>query len=98
MRDPEVPIDAEAQLSLPGIELHHPLGRANDRAAIPLDLATHRWFSDRQWDWPQRTLKNPAHCPRLRRAAALRAWLDIGRYFAECIVLPKVRALEAAGA
>jgi hypothetical protein len=77
------------------IELHHPLGEANDPATISLRLSTHRFFSDRQHDWPDATLTSPRACPKLRRAAALRALADINAYFAQVVVLPKARTLEA---
>jgi hypothetical protein len=76
------------------IEQHHPLGRANDPATIPLRASVHRFFSDRQIDWGAQTLENVTGCGRLRRAAGLRVLTDINAYFVETIALPKARALE----
>ena len=61
MQTPEPPIccDCSARRrALPTFEKHHPLGAANDPLTIPLRLSTHRFFSDRQYDWPVGVIDN----------------------------------------
>lgn len=52
------------------IEAHHHLGRANDRATIPVPGNLHRDLSERQRDWPDRVRSNPQRDPLLWLAAA----------------------------
>lgn len=58
-------------------ELHHPAGRRNSRATVPIPGNDHRVLSDIQRDWPERTLRNPDGSPLLAAAAAIRGWLDV---------------------
>ena len=59
------------------IEGHHPAGRHNSPATVPIPGNDHRVLSDMQRDWPERTLRNPDGSPLLAAAAAIRGWLDI---------------------
>ena len=81
----EPPICCDCEASRSGrlaIEEHHPLGAANDPLAVPLRLSVHRFFSDRQYDWPPSVLDNPK-CTESARAQALRCALtDLTAYFA----------------
>lgn len=59
------------------IERHHPAGRHNSHATVPIPVNDHRVLSDMQRDWPERTLRNPDGSPLLAAAAAIRGWLDV---------------------
>jgi hypothetical protein len=58
-------------------EQHHVAGRHNLDATVPIPNNDHRILSDRQQDWPSRTLRNPDWSPLLQAAAAIRGWLDV---------------------
>jgi len=59
------------------IEGHHPAGRHNSHATVPIPVNDHRVLSDMQRDWPERTLRNPDGSPLLAAAATIRGWLDV---------------------
>jgi hypothetical protein len=81
--DPPICCDCEARRSgLPGFEDHHPLGKVNDPWTIPLRLSTHRFFTDRQYDWPAGVLDNPTGSEPVRGAALRVALTDLTAYFA----------------
>jgi hypothetical protein len=76
-------------------EDHHPSGEANNPdETFPVRLSTHRFFTDRQEDWPTETLTNPAGCPIIREASMLRAFLDNLAFFEERVLFPRARELE----
>lgn len=81
------------------IEQHHPLGRANDRATVTVDVNEHDRLSDRQRDWPTDTLRNPRHSQHRRRAAMLRAVVDTHRVLEPLLVdeAERLEALDIAG-
>lgn len=58
-------------------EAHHLAGRHNSPFTMPLAANGHRVLSDRQRDWPERTLRNPDGSPLLKASATLRGWLDV---------------------
>ncbi len=58
-------------------ERHHPAGRRNNQATVPIPGNDHRVLSDAQRGWPERTLRNPDGSPLLAAAAAIRGWLDV---------------------
>jgi hypothetical protein len=64
------------------VQDHHPLGAANDPLTIPLRLSTHRFFSDRQYDWPVGVIDNPGGSESVRRVALRYALTDLTAYFA----------------
>jgi hypothetical protein len=64
-------------------EAHHVAGRANDQITVDLPGNVHRIVSDRQADWPRRTLTNPDQSPLLRAAAWLRGSIDLLRTLIE---------------
>ena len=81
--DPAICCDCEARrLGATMIEDHHPLGEANDRLTIPLRLSTHRFFTDRQYDWDQGALDNPTGSWAVRAVALRYAVTDFTAYFA----------------
>jgi Zn ribbon nucleic-acid-binding protein len=74
---------------------HHPLGRANNPdETFPVRLSTHRFLTDRQEDWPTETLTNPAGCPIVRKAAALRAFVDNLAFLEKYVLLPRAPELK----
>jgi hypothetical protein len=80
---PPICCDCAARRSgLPTFEDHHPLGAANNPLTIPLRLSTHRFFSDRQYDWPVGVIDNPTGSGSARRAALRYALTDLTAYFA----------------
>src|SRR6185503_4399985 len=70
----------------PLIEKHHAAGRHNDPFTIPIPANDHRVLSDRQQDWPAKTLRNPNGSPLLKASATLRGWLDVLRELIEHIL------------
>jgi hypothetical protein len=68
---------------LPLIEKHHPLGDANDPATVPLRRSTHRFFTDRQNDWPPGVLDNLSRSPQVRAVALRCALVDLTAFFAD---------------
>ncbi len=58
-------------------EAHHPAGRHNLTATVPIPSNEHRILSDQQQDWPIATLRNPAGSPLLCAAAEIRGWMDV---------------------
>jgi len=79
---PPICCDCEARRSgLRGFEDHHPLGAANDPLTIPLRLSTHRFFSDRQYDWPVGVIDNATGSDSVRGVALRYALTDLTAYF-----------------
>ncbi len=64
-------------------ESHHPAGRANDPATVPIPSNDHAVLSDLQLAWPRETLRNRDGSPLLKAAASLRGWLDVLRLILE---------------
>ena len=63
---------------------HHVAGRANDPTTIGIPTNDHvAELSERQHDWPQRTLQNPDGDPLLRAAACIRGCVETVAYLAE---------------
>lgn len=67
-------------------EQHHVAGRHNLDTTVPVLNNDHRVLSDRQHDWPSRTLRNPDRSPLLQAAGAIRGWLDILALILERVV------------
>lgn len=61
----------------PATEQHHPAGRHNLAATVPIPNNEHRILNDLQQEWPVMTLRNPTGSPLLQAAAAIRGWLDV---------------------
>ncbi len=76
-------------------ERHHPAGRHNLAATVPIPNNEHRILSDRQQDWPTGTLRNPDGSPLLQAAAAIRGWMDVLVLILERTVGWIPRVLEA---
>ena len=78
----------------PSRQEHHPFGDANDPVTFSFRPSSHRFFTDRQEDWPTETLTNPDGCPTLRRAAALRSFGDTIAFLEERVIRPYMRDLR----
>jgi hypothetical protein len=64
-----------------GEDQHHFAGRANDPTTIPVPANDHvADLSERQRDWPRKTLENPHGDPLLRAAACIRGIRDTVYY------------------
>src|SRR2546423_605392 len=51
----------------PTLDKHHPAGRANSAATVPISVNDHRAeLSVAQYEWPKETLENPDDNPVLR--------------------------------
>jgi hypothetical protein len=61
------------------VEQHHPAGRHNDQASVPVPANDHGALSEHQALWPPDTLRNAHGSPLLRMAAWIRGWLAIVR-------------------
>ncbi len=77
------------------MEEHHPAGRRNNPATVPIPGNDHRVLSGMQRDWPERTLRNLDGSPLLTAAAAIRGWLDVLWLIVQRTVGPIPALLEA---
>ncbi len=69
-------------------EEHHVFGECNSDAVATVPVNDHRAaLSVAQYDWPPRTLRNPANSPILRAAAHVRGACDLIRYVLEQLQL-----------
>ncbi len=64
-------------------EDHHPAGDRNSPLRIRTPGNDHRFLSDAQRDWPERTLRNPDGSPLLKIAALVRGLVDYLRLLLE---------------
>ena len=56
---------------------HHPFGKANNSATIPVPVNDHRAaLNVAQQDWLKKTLENPDRSPLLAAAASVRGFID----------------------
>ena len=63
-------------------------GRANHSLTIPIPVNVHRSaFSKAQYEWPQRTLKNPDRSPLLAAAACIRGVIDTIKILLDELIL-----------
>jgi hypothetical protein len=60
------------------MENHHPLGKANDEATVPVPGNLHLLLSDAQSDWPREVRYNTERDPLLWLAGLCRSLHDIG--------------------
>lgn len=59
------------------MDKHHVAGRANSDITIPIPANDHRAeLSEAQREWPEKTPRNPDHCPLLAGAASIRGCAD----------------------
>lgn len=72
----------------------HPAGRRNDDTTLRTPGNDHRWLTDLQEDWPERTRLNPDDSPLLRIAAILRRWLDLLWLFIKRLMVWTPKAVE----
>ncbi len=74
---------------------HHPAGKANNPATIPVPVNDHRtWLSVAQHDWPKETRENPDGSPLLAAAASIRGYMDTDSYLIEKLLLRNPEMLE----
>ena len=75
---------------------HHPAGEANDPATIPIPVNDHRAIlSPEQYEWPDKTWKNPTGSPLLAGAACMRGYCETDSYLVASLLIPKAEMLEA---
>lgn len=60
----------------PTRELHHPFGRHNSSTTVLIGGNDHRDLTDRQNDWPTKTLRNPSKSELLASAAKIRGVVE----------------------
>jgi len=74
---------------------HHPAGRANHPATVPVWVNDHRArLTEAQYDWPEETWENPAGSPTLAGAACIRGYCETSDYFAGQLLLRNAAMLE----
>jgi hypothetical protein len=74
---------------------HHPAGRANNPATVPVWVNDHRaGLSDAQYDWPDETWKNPSGSPILMSAASIRGYYETSEYLMDELLLRTATLLE----
>ncbi len=77
------------------IDNHHPFGKANHPATIPVPVNDHRAeLSPAQYDWPNETRENPDGSPLLAGAACIRGFIDTVYYLVRTGLLWIAEALE----
>jgi hypothetical protein len=75
---------------------HHPAGRANHPATVPIWVNDHRArLSADQYEWPPETWTNPSGSPALAAAAAIRGYWETNEYVGEALLLENAVFLEA---
>jgi hypothetical protein len=75
---------------------HHPAGRANHPATIPIWVNDHRAeLSPAQYDWPRSTWENVDGSPLLRGAACIRGHCETYDYLVAKLLLPNAELFEA---
>lgn len=74
---------------------HHPAGKANNPATIPVPVNDHRAeLSPAQYDWPKKTRENPDGSPLLAAAACIRGYVNTTDYLRETLMLENPEMLE----
>jgi hypothetical protein len=74
---------------------HHPAGRANHPATIPVWVNDHRArLSDDQYDWPDETWRNPSGSPILASAASIRGYCETNDYLVGELLIRNAKMLE----
>jgi hypothetical protein len=77
------------------LDAHHPAGKANNPARIPIPVNDHRAnLSPAQYDWPKDTWENRSHSPLLAGAACVRGFCDTNTYLMEELLLWIATLLE----
>jgi len=75
---------------------HHPAGRANNPATVPIPVNDHRAIlSPGQDEWPDETFTNPAGSPLRSAAASLRGYCETYSYLVASLLLPVAEVFEA---
>lgn len=87
---------ARRQASQSPFDDHHPAGKANHPAKVPIPVNDHRAdLSVSQYDWPKGTWENPRGSPLLAGAASIRGYYDTNTYLNDQLLLWVARLLEA---
>jgi hypothetical protein len=82
------------QLGLRPFDEHHPAGSANNQVTVLTSANDHRNLSDAQYDWPEKTLRNPKCSPLLAHAANVRGYYETNTYLGDTLLLPNAPFLE----
>ncbi len=74
---------------------HHPAGKANNPATIPIPVNDHRAeLSVAQYDWPRQTRENAKGSPLLAVAGSIRGFADTVVYLLKKLLLPHAEFCE----
>lgn len=74
---------------------HHPAGKANHPATVPIEVNDHRAeLSLAQYDWPPETWENPSGSPLLRGASCVRGHCETVNYLVAKLLLPNAELFE----
>ena len=83
------------QLGRSPLDDHHPAGQANHPATTPIPVNDHRSvLSPAQYDWPDKTWKNPSGSPIIAGAACIRGYCETTTYLLDAILRWIVEMLE----
>lgn len=75
---------------------HHPAGKANNPATVPVDTNDHRAvLSPQQYNWPKETFENPTGSPLRVSAANVRGYVETSEYFVAVLLIPLAEMDEA---
>jgi hypothetical protein len=86
----------QSKRGLTTFENHHPAGKANNPATIPVPANDHRAdLSVFQYDWPQKTLRNPDKSPLLSFAANVRGHIETVDYLNRALLASLPEMFEA---
>jgi hypothetical protein len=78
------------------LDNHHPAGRVNNPATIPIPVNDHRAvLTEKQLDWPKRTWENPDGSPLLAGASSIRGHYETVEYLTEMLVIRNAELFEA---
>ena len=78
------------------LDKHHPAGKANNPTTTPIPVNDHQAnLSPKQYEWPDKTWKNPTGSPLLAGAACMRGYCETDSYLVASLLIPKAEMLEA---
>jgi hypothetical protein len=78
------------------IDKHHLAGKRNHSVTVPADVNDHRaYLSDKQYAWPQKTLRNPEGSPLLAAAGCIRGFIDFMEYCVDKFLMWAAETLES---
>jgi hypothetical protein len=77
------------------LDEHHPAGRANHPAKVPILVNDHQTLTDAQYDWPKKTWENREGSPLLAGAACIRGYYETNSYLNDQLLFWVAKLLEA---